>query len=60
MTILGVITCIALAGYFIVDFFERNNINVIYSKESNNVLPVNNLIDKFFVFHITDVLSETG
>jgi hypothetical protein len=60
MTILGVITCIALAGYFIVDFFERNNINVIYSKESNNVLPVNNLIDKFFVFHITDVSSETG
>jgi hypothetical protein len=57
MTLMGIITCLALAGYFIVDFFERKNINIVYSKESSNVLPVNKLLDDFFIFRISDLAS---
>jgi hypothetical protein len=54
LTIVGMVTSLVLAAYFIFTFFERDSLNVVYSLETNEVKPSMNFTD-FFMFTTYDL-----
>jgi hypothetical protein len=54
MTILSIIAVGVIAGYFIVTFFQRRDINVIYSREVKDFSPKMDINDLFFLFALKD------
>jgi hypothetical protein len=57
MTIMGYIVCLVLAGYFVVQFFERKDLNVVYSRESDHIKTENTLFSEFFIYKFSDYNS---
>jgi hypothetical protein len=58
MTTLSMIAVTVLAGYFLITFFSRRDLSVIYFKDSNNFIPHINLNETFFMFYFRDVNND--
>jgi hypothetical protein len=55
MTILSMMAVFALAGYFLISFFSRRDLSVIYFRDSSHFVPFISLNNTFFLFSFKDV-----